>query len=277
MKLRERCHFQIDQFQGRPSPKNALAVASKNRRRFASRTICLPKSLEAARLLRTVRTSRLGRQSAASSGDAVSRLSLTVTSGGEGGDGTATDKASVSAILATCLGSQKHSGGSGWGSWSNVLRWARIRQARSWFRGSPLWCGARRDHVLVRWSDSDPIALDDGQFRGTLGTLGQGVSSPGIGVTTLGQFPTDIVHHSLDRLGRNPAGHPRFSSRPSPLERTRFRRRECHPLDQQGRQFAGIKPQRFPVGGERAGGRPSNNLAVPGLRRDRRSRSSCVS
>ena len=86
MKLRK-CAFQIDQFQGRPSPKNALAVASKNRRRFASRAICLPKSLEAARLLRTVRTSRLGRQSAASSGDAVSRLSLTVTSGDEAGRG----------------------------------------------------------------------------------------------------------------------------------------------------------------------------------------------
>src|SRR5208283_2863836 len=80
-----KCAFQIDQFQGRPSPKNAFAVASKNRRRFASRAICLPKSLEAARLLRTVRTSRLGRQSAASSGDAVLRLSLTVTSGDEAG------------------------------------------------------------------------------------------------------------------------------------------------------------------------------------------------
>src|SRR5271165_5239708 len=136
-----KCAFQIDQFQGRPSPKNAFAVASKNRRRFASRAICLPKSLEAARLLRTVRTSRLGRQSAASSGNAALRLSLTVTSGDEAGRGAATDKASVSAILATCLGSQKHSGGSGWGSWSNVLRWARIRQAFLVSRQpSVVWC-----------------------------------------------------------------------------------------------------------------------------------------
>ena len=114
-----KCAFQIDQFQGRPSPKNALALASKNRRRFASRAICLPKSLEASRLLRTVRTSRLGRQSSSSSGNAISMISLTVTSGDEAARGAATDKASVSAILATCLGSQKHSGGSGWGSWPN--------------------------------------------------------------------------------------------------------------------------------------------------------------
>src|SRR5512135_676546 len=126
-----KCAFQIDQFQGRPSPKNALALASKNRRRFASLAICLPKSLEAARLLRTVRTSRLGRQSASSSGNAVSRLSFTVTSGDEAGCGAATDKASVSAILATCLGSQKHSGGSGCGSWSNVLRWEPVREFES--------------------------------------------------------------------------------------------------------------------------------------------------
>src|SRR5271166_794192 len=137
-----KCAFQIDQFQGRPSPKNALALASKNRRRFASLAICLPKSLEAARLLRTVRTSRLGRQSASSSGNAVSRLSFTVTSGDEAGCGAATDKASVSAILATCLGSQKHSGGSGCGSWSNVLRWARIRQA---------FLVSRQPSVLLTW------------------------------------------------------------------------------------------------------------------------------
>src|SRR5277367_3257974 len=59
-----KCDFWIDQFQGRPSPKNTLIFASPNRRRFASRSICLPKVFELAMLLSTVRTSRLGRQSA---------------------------------------------------------------------------------------------------------------------------------------------------------------------------------------------------------------------
>ena len=60
-----KCSFQIDQFQGNPSPRNAFALASKNRLRLASRAICLPKTFESAMLARTVRTSRLGRQSSA--------------------------------------------------------------------------------------------------------------------------------------------------------------------------------------------------------------------
>src|SRR5512135_191588 len=123
-----KCSLQIDQFQGRPSPKYARAAASKNRRRFASRAICLPNTLEQARLARTVRTSRLGRQSVMTGAVVVARSS-TVASRDELECGAATDKASLSAISATCTGSQKHSGGSGCGSSSNVLRWARIKQA----------------------------------------------------------------------------------------------------------------------------------------------------
>src|SRR5271157_5756457 len=135
-----KCSFQIDQFQGRPSPKKARAMASKNRRRFASRAICLPNTLEQARLARTVRTSRLGRQSAAG-GMGASARSSTVASRGELEGGDATDRASLSAIFATCSGSQKHCGGSGCGSSSNVLRCARIKQALLVSRQpSPLPC-----------------------------------------------------------------------------------------------------------------------------------------
>ena len=152
-----------------------------------------------------------------------------------------------------------------------------VSDRRSWFRASPLWCGARRDHVLARGCESVPHRTQRRPSPGTLGTLGQGVGSLGIGITTLGQFPTDVVHHTLDRLGRDRLVTHVSHHQPSPLERTRFRRRECHPLDQQGRQFAGIKPQRLPVGGKRPGGRPGNNLAAPRLRQGRRSRSPCVS
>src|SRR4051812_28332030 len=110
-----KCFFQIDQFQGKPSPKNALAGASKKRRRLASRAIWPPNVLDSARLLSTVRTRRLGRHAAGGGGGTGGSSSA---SGAPGFLGTtaATDSASVSAILATCLGSQKLSGGSGCGS-----------------------------------------------------------------------------------------------------------------------------------------------------------------
>src|SRR5208283_5907655 len=93
-----KCSFQIDQFQGRPSPKKARAMASKNRRRFASRSICLPNTLEQARLARTVRTSRLARQSAATGGEVATTRSSIVASRDELESGEATDRASLSAI-----------------------------------------------------------------------------------------------------------------------------------------------------------------------------------
>ena len=271
-----KCAFQIDQFQGRPSPKNALALASKNRRRFASLAICLPKSLEAARLLRTVRTSRwdASRRRPAATQYRGSRLrSLRETKRDAARRPTrprsrrswprAWDRRNIPAVLAVDRG---RTSCAGHGS-----------DRRSWF--PPALCGAVHAGTMswLAGANPSPIALNDGQVRGTLGTLGQGVGSLGIGITTLGQFPTDVVHHTLDRLGRDRLVTHVSHHQPSPLERTRFRRRECHPLDQQGRQFAGIKPQRLPVGGKRPGGRPGNNLAAPRLRQGRRSRSPCVS
>src|ERR1700709_2646448 len=98
--------FQIDQFHDNPSPRNALAEASPNRRRLASRAICLPKSLDSAMLLSTVRTRRLGCQSAGDTSPMSWDGSLARGLDSGGGSTEATDRASVSAILATCLGSQ---------------------------------------------------------------------------------------------------------------------------------------------------------------------------
>src|SRR4051794_38243503 len=108
--------FQIDQFPGDPSPRNALAEAPPNRRRLASRAICLPKSLDSAMLLGTVRTKRLGCQSAGDTSSVSLDGSLACCLDPGGGDAEATDNASVSAIWAPCLGSQTHAGGSGSGS-----------------------------------------------------------------------------------------------------------------------------------------------------------------
>src|SRR6185503_5810851 len=119
----QNCFFQMDQLQGKPSPKKALAAASKKRRCFASRFIWRPKTFEQAMLLITVRTKRFGEQSL-STGESWPSCSAF-----SAGDGEATDNASVSAIFATCLGSQKHRGGSGCGSDSQISRLARIRQA----------------------------------------------------------------------------------------------------------------------------------------------------
>jgi hypothetical protein len=106
-----------------------LAAASANRLRLASRAICLPKSFDPARLLSTVRTSRWGCQSVGGTSPADSAASGSGTVAGFAGSGAATDNASVSAIFATCLGSEKHSGGSGCGSSSEAVRAARIKQA----------------------------------------------------------------------------------------------------------------------------------------------------
>src|ERR1700678_4319412 len=94
--------FQIDQFQGNPSPRNALALASKNRLRLASRSICLPKTFDSAMLASTVRTNRLGRQSSALVRSASLGQISRRWSGADPGDDEATESASVSAILATC-------------------------------------------------------------------------------------------------------------------------------------------------------------------------------
>src|ERR1700724_2954170 len=105
-----KCFFQIDQFQGKPSPRKAWAWASKKRRRLASRAIWPPNVLDSARLLSTVRTRRLGCHAAGDGGgtDGSSSASLAL---GFLGTTAATDNASVSAILATCWGSPKLSGG----------------------------------------------------------------------------------------------------------------------------------------------------------------------
>src|SRR5436305_5283472 len=91
--------LQIDQFHGNPSPRNALADASPNRRRLASRAICLPKALDSAMLLSTVRTKRLGCQSAGDTSPMSADGSLACGDDPGGGNVEATDNASVSAIL----------------------------------------------------------------------------------------------------------------------------------------------------------------------------------
>src|ERR1700722_10629382 len=124
-----KCVFWIDQFHGNPSPKNVLAWASGKRRRLASRAICLPKTFESAMLASTVRTSLLGCQSAGATSPPGSDGSSVRTSGDEAAWAEASDNAWVSAILATCLGSEKHAGGSGCGSSLEIVRAARIRHA----------------------------------------------------------------------------------------------------------------------------------------------------
>ena len=141
------------------------------------------------------------------------------------------------------------------------------------FRASP-WCGARRDHALVRGCESVPHRTRRRPIPGDSRDAGPRRRSPGIGVTTLGQFPTDIVHHSLDRLGRNRLVTHVSLHQPRPARTNAFPPPRMSSAGSAGR-LRGIKPQRLP-GGKSPDGRPSNNLAVPGLRRDRRSRSSSV-
>src|SRR3954452_7463305 len=91
--------FQIDPFQGKPSPKKAWAWASKKRRRLASRAIWPPNVLDSAKLLSTVRTNRLGCHAVGGSGGAGGS-SASASAWGFLGTMAATDSASVSAILA---------------------------------------------------------------------------------------------------------------------------------------------------------------------------------
>ena len=155
-----------------------------------------------------------------------------------------TDKASVSAILATCLGSQTFRRFWLW-IWSNVLRWARIRQAFLVSR-QPSWCGARRDHVLARGCESVPHRTQRRQVRGLSGRWPRRRQSWDRHHDAR-QFPTDVVHHTLDRLAES-AGHPRFSSPTQPARTNAFPPPRMSSAGSTRRQFAGIKPQRLPVG-----------------------------
>ena len=119
--------FQIDQFQGSPSLRNASALASKNRRRLASHFICLLKSLDSAMLLSTVRTNRLGCQSSSPTGWESSGHRSHRYFGSEADEETGST--SVSAILATCSELQKQTGSSGCESSVETVWEARIRTA----------------------------------------------------------------------------------------------------------------------------------------------------
>ena len=137
------------------------------------------------------------------------------------GSGAATDKASVSAILATCSGSQKHSGGSGCGSWSNVFL-ARGSNRRSWFRASPLWCGARPDHVLARGCESVPHRTrrrpspEESRDAGRRRRHSWDRDHDARPVPNRRRAP-----HARSSWPR-PAGHPRFSSPTLPARTTAF-------------------------------------------------------
>src|SRR5262249_60990031 len=50
-------------------------------------------------------------------------------------------------------------------------------------------------------ADSAPITFDNRQFRRTRGATCQTLVGPGVSVTTLGQFRTDVVHDSFNCLG----------------------------------------------------------------------------
>ena len=157
----------------RPVPGQTVTQESshhglENRRRFASRTICLPNSLEQARLPRTVRTNRLGRQSAVTGGVVASGPSSTVASRGrlEGGD--ATDRASR-------LGNLRHMLGI-----AETLRWLRLRilVERVAWRGSSRLLVSRQPSPLPCTPGPCPgsrvqihaaVALDDGQVGGDSG------------------------------------------------------------------------------------------------------------
>ncbi len=90
-------------------------------------------------------------------------------------------------------------------------------------------------------ADAASIALDDRQFGRALGTFGQGVVGLGVGVTTLRQFLTDVMHHPLDRLGGDAlAGH-LLHHDGGPLERACLGAGEGQPPHQQRGQFSGVK------------------------------------
>lgn len=68
---------------------------------------------------------------------------------------------------------------------------------------APAFATAMHARSLSRLASANPssIALDDRQVRGSLGMLGEGPVILGVAITTLGQFPTDVMDHALDRLG----------------------------------------------------------------------------
>src|SRR5271166_2684999 len=140
---------------------------------------------------------------------------------------------------------------------TETLRWFRLRilvervalsadQAGA-LGLAPAFATAMHARSMSRLASADPspITLDDRQVRGSLGTSGEGPVIPGIAITTLGQFPTDVMDDALDRLGgdrlvASVAHHPR-----GPLERSRVCRRDRNLLDQQGSQLAGIQAEDF--------------------------------
>src|SRR5271166_1063399 len=68
---------------------------------------------------------------------------------------------------------------------------------------APAFATAMHARSMSRLTSADPspIALDDRQVWGSLRMLGEGPIILGVAITTLGQFPTDVMDHALDRLG----------------------------------------------------------------------------
>src|SRR5262249_44514198 len=109
-------------------------------------------------------------------------------------------------------------------------------------------------------ADSASIAFDDRQLRRTRGAYCQGLVSPGVSVTTLGQFRTDIVHDPLNCLGGDLGVAHVLHDDCRPLKRTCFGSTDGDPLHQKRGQLASVKAQRFPEGGKSPDGTWGNRL-----------------
>ncbi len=103
-------------------------------------------------------------------------------------------------------------------------------------------------------TDPSPVAFDNGQFRGARGTYCKGVISLGISVATLGQFGTDVMHNSLDRLGGDPLTAYLRHDDGRPMERACLSSSHDDPLYQERGQFSSVKTQHFPQGEKSPGG-----------------------